>query len=119
MSVGKKLNRIEYIIEAESINTREKVSKLQKYFDSSRIYVDSVSMKNWLDSNPTMSTEQYRSLFNRSEAIISKAHLDEENEEDFLVLHLVNSGDYLIPQIAKDAFEQFCLNNEFGIQSYL
>ncbi|HEO9815918.1 TPA: hypothetical protein QIM84_005446, partial [Klebsiella variicola] len=118
MSVGKKLNQIEYIIEAESINTREKVSKLQKYFDSSRIYVDSVSMKNWLDSNPTMSTEQYRSLFNRSEAIISTAQSNNENESDILYI-LVNSGDYLIPQIAKDAFEQFCLNNEFGIQSYL
>lgn len=119
MSVGKKLNQIEYIIEAESINTREKVSKLQKYFDSSRIYVDSVSMKNWLDSNPTMSTEQYRSLFSRSEAIISTAQSDNENESDILYIQLVNSGDYLIPQIAKDAFEQFCLNNEFGIQSYL
>ncbi|MDG0497064.1 hypothetical protein, partial [Klebsiella variicola] len=119
MSVGKKLNQIEYIIEAESINTREKVSKLQKYFDSSRIYVDSVSMKNWLDSNPTMSTEQYRSLFNRSEAIISTAQSNNENESDILYIQLVNSGDYLIPQIAKDAFEQFCLNNEFGIQSYL
>lgn len=119
MSVGKKLNQIEYIIEAESINTREKVSKLQKYFDSSRIYVDSVSMKNWLDSNPTMSTEQYRSLFSRSEAIISTAQSDNKNESDILYIQLVNSGDYLIPQIAKDAFEQFCLNNEFGIQSYL
>lgn len=118
-SVGKKLNQIEYIIEAESINTREKVSKLQKYFDSSRIYVDSVSMKKWLDSNPTMSTEQYRSLFNRSETIISKAPTKDGVESDILLIQLVNSGDYLIPQIAKDAFEQFCLNNEFGIQSYL
>ncbi|WP_311753282.1 hypothetical protein [Proteus columbae] len=118
-SVGKKLNQIEYIIEAESINTREKVSKLQKYFDSSRIYVDSVSMKKWLDSNPTMSTEQYRSLFNRPEAIISKTHNEDGVESDILLIQLVNSGDYLISQIAKDAFEQFCLNNEFGIQSYL
>lgn len=118
-SVGKKLNQIEYIIEAESINTREKVSKLQKYFDSSRIYVDSVSMKKWLDGNPTMSTEQYRSLFNRSETVISKAHTEDGVESDILFIQLVNSGDYLIPQIAKDAFEQFCLNNEFGIQSYL
>lgn len=27
--------------------------------------------------------------------------------------------DTLIQQIAQDAFEQFCLNTEFGIQSYL
>lgn len=116
--VGKKLNQIEYIIEAESIITREKVSKLQKYFDSSRIYVDSISMKKWLDSNPTMSTEQYRSLYSQSEDIISTS-ASVGIEFNLLYVQLINSGDYLIPQIAKDAFEQFCLNNEFGIQSYL
>lgn len=118
-SVGKKLNKIEYIIEAESITTREKVSTLQKYFDSSRIYVDSVSMKKWLDSNPTMATEQYRSLYNRSEAIISTTTKKISDEAELLFIQLINSGDYLVPQIAKDAFEQFCLNTEFGIQSYL
>ncbi|WP_238939037.1 hypothetical protein [Mixta mediterraneensis] len=117
--VGKKLNQIEYIIEAESIITREKVSILQKYFDSSRIYVDSVSMKKWLDSNPTMSTEQYRSLYSQSEAIISTPSTKDGIESNVLYIQLINRGDYLIPQIAKDAFEQFCLNNEFGIQSYL
>lgn len=59
-AVGHKLNKIEYIIEADSITTRAKVSKLQKYFDSSRMYVDSIAMKKWLDSNPTVSTEQCR-----------------------------------------------------------
>ena len=118
-SVGKKLNKIEYIIEAESITTREKLSTLQKYFDSSRIYVDSISMKKWLDSNPTMATEQYRSLYNSAEAIISTAAKNKGEKADVVIIQLFNSGDYLVPQIAKDAFEQFCLNTEFGIQSYL
>lgn len=108
--VGQKLNRIEYIIEADAITTRSKVSKLQKYFDSSRMYVDSVSMKKWLDSNPTISTEQYRSLFPSIEA---------RNESGILIVQINNQSEYLITQIAKDAFEQFCLNTEFGIQSYL
>lgn len=108
--VGQKLNRIEYIIEADAITTRSKVSKLQKYFDSSRMYVDSVSMKKWLDSNPTIPTEQYRSLFPSIEA---------RNESGILFVHINHQSEYLITQIAKDAFEQFCLNTEFGIQSYL
>lgn len=109
-TVGQKLNRIEYIIEADAITTRSKVSRLQQYFDSSRMYVDSVSMKKWLDSNPTVSTEQYRSLFPSFEA---------RKESGVIFLHFNDQSEYLINQIAKDAFEQFCLNTEFGIQSYL
>lgn len=108
--VGQKLKRIEYIIEADAIMTRSKVAKLQQYFDSSRMYVDSVSMKKWLDSNPTISTEQYRSVFPNIEA---------RNESGILIVQINDHSEYLISQIAKDAFEQFCLNTEFGIQSYL
>ncbi len=109
-AVGQKLNKIEYIIEADGITTRSKVAKLQQYFDGSRMYVDSISMKKWLDSNPTVSTEQYRSLFPSIEA---------RSQSGVLVLHINDQSEYLISQIAKDAFEQFCLNAEFGIQSYL
>lgn len=117
-AVGQKLNRIEYFIEADAIMTRAKVSKLQQYFDSSRMYVDSISMKKWLDSNPTVSTEQYRSLYPRIEARISSLENECGGEKNVLIIHL-NNHEYLISQIAKDAFEQFCLNTEFGIQSYL
>lgn len=118
-AVGQRLNRIEYFIEADAITTRSKVSKLQQYFDSSRMYVDSVSMKKWLDSNPTVATEQYRSLYPRIEARISSLENECGGETNVLVIHLSDQGEYLISQIAKDAFEQFCLHAEFGIQSYL
>ncbi|MCY1211543.1 hypothetical protein D9M72_232560 [compost metagenome] len=118
-AVGQKLNRIEYFIEADAITTRSKVSKLQQYFDSSRMYVDSVSMKKWLDSNPTISTEQYRSLYPRIAAQISSIEDDSGAEKNVLIIHLNDQNEYLVSQIAKDAFEQFCLNTEFGIQSYL
>lgn len=118
-AVGKKLNRIEYIIEADAITTRSKVSALQQYFDSSRMYVDSVAMKKWLDSNPTMSTEQYRSLYPRIEARMSSVENVLGGETNILLIQLNDQDEYLISQIAKDAFEQFCLNTEFGIQSYL
>lgn len=116
-ALGQKLNRIEYFIEADAITTRSKVSKLQQYFDNSRMYVDSVSMKKWLDSNPTVSTEQYRSLYPRIEATLSSIENDSGGET--LIIHLNDQSEYLISQIAKDAFEQFCLNTEFGIESYL
>lgn len=118
-AVGQKLNRIEYFIEADAITTRSKVSKLQQYFDSSRMYVDSVSMKKWLDSNPTISTEQYRSLYPRIAAEISSIEDDSGAEQNILIIRLNDQNEYLVSQIAKDAFEQFCLNTEFGIQSYL
>lgn len=110
MRVGKKLNRIEYIIEAEAIATRSAVSKLKQYFDSSRMYVDSIAMKKWLDSNPSVSTEQFRSQFPNIEA---------REQGGKIYLQIIEQGEFLINQIAKDAFEQFCLNTEFGIQSYL
>ncbi|MBV7576563.1 hypothetical protein KW846_27975 [Pseudomonas sp. PDM32] len=116
-ALGQKLNRIEYFIEADAITTRSKVSKLQQYFDSSRMYVDSISMKKWLDSNPTVSTEQYRALYPRIEATLSSIENDSGGET--LIIHLNDQSEYLISQIAKDAFEQFCLNTEFGIESYL
>ncbi|WP_202904074.1 hypothetical protein [Paraburkholderia sprentiae] len=117
-AVGNKLGMLEYIIEADAISTRTQLSKLQKYFDSSRMYVDSVAMKKWLDSNPTVATEQYRSLYPEWKARISS--LDSTDpERTILLIELFDEYDYLIEQIAKDAFEQFCLNAEFGIQSYL
>lgn len=117
--VGQKLNRIEYIIEADAINTRAKVATLQQYFDSSRMYVDSVSMKKWLDSNPTVSTEQYRTLQPRIEAGIASIKTGSSGESSLILIKLNDQSEYLVSQIAKDAFEQFCLNTEFGIQSYL
>lgn len=113
-AVGKKLNRIEYFIQADAISTRSKLSPLQQYFDSSRMYVDSVAMKKWLDSNPTISTEQYRSLYQRFEASASSVE-----DIELFSLQVQEQERYLISQIVKDAFEQFCLNTEFGIESYL
>lgn len=118
-AIGQRLNRIEYFIEADAITTRLKVSELQQYFDSSRIYVDSITMKKWLDSNPTVSTEQYRTLFPRVEARISSMNSDDTRVGNLYFLQLIDQSEYLILQIVKDAFEQFCLNTEFGIESYL
>lgn len=119
-AVGQKLNRIEYFIEADSITTRSKVATLQKYFDSSRMYVDSIAMKKWLDSNPTVSTEQYREIYRQANNKITSVikHATTTKDKKVLVVEFEND-EFLVAQIAKDAFEQFCLNKEFGIQSYL
>lgn len=118
-AVGQKFNRIEYFIEADAITTRSKVSKLMQYFDSSRMYVDSVSMKKWLDSNPTVSSEQYRALYPRIEARMASVGNSRGGETNVLFIQLNEQDECLVSQIAKDAFEQFCLNTEFGIESYL
>lgn len=118
-AVGQRLNSIQYIIEAEAITTRVKVSSLKQYFDSSRMYVDSISMKKWLDGNPTMFTEQYRSLYPTIQAQIPPAELDSDIANNRLLVSTNGQDEYLVLQIAKDAFEQFCMNAEFGIHSYL
>jgi hypothetical protein len=118
-AVGQKLNRIEYIIEADAITTRSKVSKLQQYFDNSRMYVDSVAMKKWLDSNPSISTVQYQSLYSRIQSRIGSLKDRSIVDIKLLFSELKDQEEYLISQIVTDAFEQFCLNAEFGIESYL
>ncbi len=117
-AIGKRLNKIEYIIEADGITTRSKVAKLQQYFDGSRMYVDSIALKKWLDSNPNISTEQYRAIYPQLE-IEQKNSLKEQCISEGKKIELGKQSEYLINQIAKEAFEQFCLNTEFGIESYL
>lgn len=117
-AVGKKFNRIEYFIQADAIETRAKVSTLQQYFDSSRMYVDSIAMKKWLDSNPTISTEQYRALYPRMEAKLSAID-SADGATNVLVIKINDQDDYLISEVATDAFKEFCSNTEFGIESYL
>ena len=121
-SIGLRLNKIEYIIEAEAIETRAKVSKLKQYFDSSRMFVDSVAMRKWLIANPSAYTEQYKELLPKITArLASIGNLVTSTGEiaQIEVIELQLTDERLVAQIAKDAFKEFCTNNEFGIESYL
>lgn len=121
-SVGIHLNRIEYIIEAEAIATRSKVSKLKSYFDSSRMYVDSVAMKKWLSSNPSAYADQYKELLPKLIARVSAAkHIvsSSGSEAKLGILEITSTDIYLVERMATEAFREFCVNNEFGIESYL
>lgn len=121
-SVGVHLNKIEYIIEAEAIETRSKVAKLRNYFDTSRMFVDSLAMKKWLGSNPSAYTEQYKELLPKLTARLaaSKSVVSASGKEAKIdIVELTSTDDYLVERIAADAFREFCVNNEFGIESYL
>lgn len=121
-SVGIHLNRIEYIIEAEAIETRSKVAKLKNYFDASRMFVDSFAMKKWLSSNPSAFAEQYKEILPTLTARLaaSKAVISSSGDEAQIDIFEITSTDvYLVEQMAKEAFREFCVNNEFGIESYL
>jgi len=120
-SIGVHLNRLEYIIEAEAIETRSKVSKLKHYFDASRMFVDSVVMKKWLSSNPSGYTEQYKELLPKvidrlAASSFSKPDIQEAANQ---ILEITAADGYLVEKIATEAFRAFCTNNEFGIESYL
>jgi hypothetical protein len=82
------------------------------------MYVDSIAMMKWLDSNPSIFTEQYRSLYPRIGVAVSVDGTASDLDRSRPIIQ-VNDHEYLISQIAKDAFEQFCMNAEFGIESYL
>lgn len=121
-SVGVNLNKIEYIIEAEAIATRSKVSKLKSYFDASRMYVDSVAMKRWLSSNPSAYADQFKELLPKLVARVSGSKnivSSSGNEATVGVLEITSTDIYLVERMATDAFREFCVNNEFGIESYL
>jgi len=122
MSIGVHLNKIDYIIEAESIETRAKVAKLKNYFDASRMFVDSIAMKKWLDSNPSAYTEQFKEILPRITAKLSKSRsivTSSGVEATIGFIEFTRTDEYLIEQIAGEAFSEFCRSNEFGIESYL
>ncbi|WP_051749788.1 hypothetical protein [Sphingobium chlorophenolicum] len=121
-SVGIHLNKIEYIIEAEAIETRAKVAKLKDYFDASRMFVDSVAMNKWLSSNPSAYTEQYKELLPKLTARLAASQnvvTASGKEATIDIVQITSTDEYLVERIATEAFREFCVNNEFGIESYL
>lgn len=120
--MGAKLNRMEYIIEAEAIETRAKVAKLKGYFDSSRMFVDSVAMKKWLVANTSAFAEKCKELPSVMRAIVSRAYGSstvEASEGDIDVVERRHRYERMVEQVASEAFLVFCTNNEFGLESYL
>lgn len=118
-SVGIHLNNIDFIIEAEAIETRSKVAKLKNYFDASRMYVDSIAMKKWLGSNPSAYTEQYKELLPKITARVSTSAGGSGKDGKLDFVKITSTDAFLVERIATDAFREFCINNEFGIESYL
>ncbi len=121
-SVGRRLNKIEYIVEAQAIETRAKVAKLKSYFDASRMFVDSMAMKKWLSSNPSAYTEQYKELlpaltarFAGTKNVVTSTG----RQASIDIVEIAPTDAYLVERMATEAFREFCVNNEFGIESYL
>ena len=122
-AVGKSRHSIEYFVEADSIEAKRQVSRLRQYFDDSRIFVDSIAMKNWLVENPNAYAQQYlRLVEHNAENVVARAS-SVENAGLVVVksseLAAAASYDYILIEAAKTGFEQFCTNAEFGIESYL
>ncbi|WP_207636114.1 hypothetical protein, partial [Clostridium tunisiense] len=76
-------------------------------------------MKKWLDGNPSVSTEQFRTSYPSIQATLRTIENKSGESEDIYFITLNEQSEGMIAQIAKDAFDQFCLNTEFGIESYL
>ncbi|TCQ16933.1 hypothetical protein [Rhizobium sp. PP-CC-3G-465] len=117
--VGKNRGRIEYFIEADSIEARRQVSKLQQYFDDSRMYVDGFAMKRWLTENPTAYTQQYLRIIESGGDALTAVRVTNPNSGHVAEILVLASFDYVLFEIVKSAFHQFCTNTNFGIESYL
>lgn len=121
--VGRAREHIAYFIEADAIEAQRQVSKLRKYFDDSRIYIDGFSMKKWLIENPNAYTQEYARVIEhhlntiQANAIVIDA--DGSIRSGVAEIDAAGAYDYVLTEVAKYAFEQFCLNTNFGIESYL
>ncbi|WP_415752033.1 hypothetical protein [Mesorhizobium sp. B2-1-8] len=120
--VGRALERIDYLIEADAIEAQRQVSKLRKYFDDSRIYIDGFGMKKWLIENPNAYTQEYARVIEHeiktiqaTTIVIGPSGIQTGTAE----IPANNAFDYVLMEVVKYAFAQFCLNTNFGIESYL
>ena len=118
-AVGKQRNDIAYFVEADAIEAGRQVAKLRRYFDDSRLYVDGIAMKEWLVANPSVYAQQYMTLIERSVGASARSSKSEVNQFGFGNLDAVTAFDYVLIEVARVAFEQFCTNRHFGIESYL
>lgn len=86
------------------------------------MYVDSIAMRKWLSANPSTYTEQFKEFLPKFTARVgaSKQVISSSGKEAKIgLLELGATDKYLVERMATDAFREFCVNNEFGIESYL
>lgn len=119
---GRALERIDYFVEADSIEAQRQVSSLRQYFDDSRIFVDGVAMKKWMLEHPSSYAQQYTRTIE---------HLSDRPTGSILILQtdpsasrsvditVMDSHDYILRELFKIVFREFCTNANFGIESYL
>ncbi|MFK4810359.1 hypothetical protein ACI3KW_09110 [Devosia sp. ZW T5_3] len=118
-AVGKRRQEIAYFIEADAIEAQRKVAKLSKYFDDSRMYVDSLAMKKWLTENPSAYAQQFMRLVELAPDFPTAPRPALEAERKATEIFATAKFDYILVEAATKTFEQFCLNESFGIESYL
>uniref|UniRef100_E6VQ23 Uncharacterized protein n=1 Tax=Rhodopseudomonas palustris (strain DX-1) TaxID=652103 RepID=E6VQ23_RHOPX len=119
-TVGRQRHQLAYLIEADRIEAKRKVSKLRQFFDDSRIYVDGLAMKEWLDTNPNAYAQQYIKMIKQD---LSTQQHQFPGDTNIATLHETYASiarfDYILIEALKTTFEQFCTNRHFGIESYL
>lgn len=122
--VGKQRNEISYLVEADAIEAQRQVSKLRQYFDDSRVFVDGVAMKHWLVSNPSSYAQQYLKIVEHQTGRTTAAsgQIDEQGRiriTGTIEIDTIIAYDYILLEALRLAFVQFCVNRDFGIESYL
>jgi hypothetical protein len=113
-AVGKRRQEIAYFVEADAIEAQRRVAKLSKYFDDSRMYVDGLAMNKWLTENPSAYAQQFMRLIDLTLERPSRSTSD----VDRLTAEILTTAkfDYILIEAATKTFEQFCLNESFGIE---
>ncbi|QQN65353.1 hypothetical protein JIR23_06105 [Bradyrhizobium diazoefficiens] len=121
-AVGKKRNSIAYFVEADAIEAQRQVAKLRKYFDDSRLYVDGIAMQEWLVANPSTYAQQYIKMIEHNLSVPARSAKIEHGQlvtTGTINIPAAQAFDYVLMEVARVAYEQFCTNRQFGIESYL
>ncbi|WP_155809685.1 hypothetical protein [Bradyrhizobium sp. URHA0013] len=121
-AVGRQRNSIAYFVEADAIEAQRQVAKLRKYFDDSRLYVDGIAMQEWLVANPSTYAQQYIKMIEHNLSVPARSAKIEHGQlvdTGTIDIPAVQAFDYVLMEVAKIAYEQFCTNRQFGIESYL
>jgi hypothetical protein len=105
--------------QAERLRVDMKLRRIRKHIDDTRIYVDEVRFRLWAEERL-----QY-DLRRIAESGISKLepqNLDEKQSSESANLirgEIVPGTAFWFTAICQNAYQQFCLNNVYGVSSYL
>ncbi|MBO4228416.1 hypothetical protein [Bradyrhizobium neotropicale] len=94
--------------------------KLRKYLDDSRLYVDGIAMQEWLVANPSTYAQHIKMIEHNLSVPTRSAKVEHgQLVQGTVSIPAAQAFNYVLMEVTKVAHEQFCIDRQFGIESYL